>query len=81
MRQARPRCALDRQKRQDGSPCGLPPSAATRPQNHLEGLAVSAGVYEGRARIVHEPSEPPLRKGDILVTVCGKGEGAEGEGG
>lgn len=36
------------------------------PTGALAGLAVSAGVVEGRARVVHDPTE--LEPGDILVT-------------
>jgi phosphoenolpyruvate synthase/pyruvate phosphate dikinase len=39
----------------------LPPGA-------LVGLAVSAGVVEGRARVVHDVADADLETGDILVT-------------
>lgn len=38
------------------------------PRNALPGLAVSAGIVEGRARIVSSFDEADLDKGDILVT-------------
>jgi rifampicin phosphotransferase len=43
--------------RRDGIPAGA-----------LVGLAVSAGVVEGRARVVHDLGEADLEAGDILVT-------------
>jgi pyruvate,water dikinase len=45
--------------RRDGVPAGA-----------LAGLAVSAGVVEGRARVINEMSEAALETGDILVTAC-----------
>ncbi|MDC3728904.1 phosphoenolpyruvate synthase [Rhodococcus sp. Rp3] len=38
------------------------------PENGLAGLAVSAGVVEGRARVVTDMSQADLAPGDILVT-------------
>ncbi|MFN2562302.1 MAG: phosphoenolpyruvate synthase [Jatrophihabitans sp.] len=38
------------------------------PARALVGLAVSAGVVEGRARVVHDLGEADLEAGDILVT-------------
>jgi pyruvate,water dikinase len=38
------------------------------PAGALPGLAVSAGVAEGRARVVHDVAEAELEPGDILVT-------------
>lgn len=38
------------------------------PQGALAGLAVSAGIAEGRARVVRAPGEAELAPGDILVT-------------
>jgi pyruvate,water dikinase len=38
------------------------------PDGALPGLAVSAGVVEGRARVLHDMSEADLDPGDILVT-------------
>ena len=38
------------------------------PKNALVGLAVSAGVVEGRARVIVDISEADLEPGDILVT-------------
>lgn len=38
------------------------------PAGALVGLAVSAGVVEGRARIVHDIADANLEPGDILVT-------------
>ena len=40
------------------------------PAGALAGLAVSAGVVEGRARVINEMSEAALEMGDILVTAC-----------
>lgn len=49
--------ALEGAYRRDGVPAGA-----------LVGLAVSAGVVEGRARVVRELADAELRPGDILVT-------------
>jgi pyruvate,water dikinase len=38
------------------------------PAGALAGLAVSAGVVEGRARVIHDMTEADLEAGDILVT-------------
>jgi rifampicin phosphotransferase len=38
------------------------------PAGALVGLAVSAGVIEGRARVIHDMTEADLEAGDILVT-------------
>ena len=38
------------------------------PAGALVGLAVSAGVIEGRARVIHDMAEADLEAGDILVT-------------
>jgi pyruvate,water dikinase len=38
------------------------------PGGALAGLAVSAGVIEGRARVIHDMTEADLEPGDILVT-------------
>ena len=38
------------------------------PAGALAGLAVSAGIVEGRARVIHDISEAELEPGDILVT-------------
>jgi len=38
------------------------------PAGALVGLAVSAGIIEGRARVIHDMAEADLEKGDILVT-------------
>jgi pyruvate,water dikinase len=38
------------------------------PAGALVGLAVSAGVVEGRARVIHDMGEADLDAGDILVT-------------
>ena len=38
------------------------------PAGALVGLAVSGGIIEGRARVVHDMSEADLEPGDILVT-------------
>ncbi|GAA1015746.1 rifamycin-inactivating phosphotransferase [Streptomyces thermogriseus] len=38
------------------------------PAGALIGLAVSAGVVEGRARVIHDMAEADLEAGDILVT-------------
>lgn len=44
-------------------------AAAEEVDGALVGVPVSAGVYEGRARILHSPEESfRLEKGDILVT-------------
>src|SRR4051812_27546140 len=43
--------------RRDGVPAGA-----------LVGLAVSAGIVEGRARVIHDMVEADLEAGDILVT-------------
>ena len=40
------------------------------PPGALTGLAVSAGIFEGRARVVFDPSKADLERGDILVTPC-----------
>lgn len=37
------------------------------PPGALTGLAVSAGIFEGRARVVFDPSKADLERGDILV--------------
>ncbi|WP_276482705.1 rifamycin-inactivating phosphotransferase [Paraflavitalea pollutisoli] len=41
---------------------------ATLPAGALPGLAVSAGVVEGRARVITDLSAADLQEGDILVT-------------
>jgi rifampicin phosphotransferase len=38
------------------------------PTGALVGLAVSAGIIEGRARVIHDMAEADLEAGDILVT-------------
>src|SRR4029453_7348556 len=38
------------------------------PADALVGLAVSAGIIEGRARVIHDMAEADLEPGDILVT-------------
>ncbi len=38
------------------------------PSNALAGLAVSAGIAEGRARIINSIEEANIEKGDILIT-------------
>jgi pyruvate,water dikinase len=38
------------------------------PAGALVGLAVSAGVVEGRARVIHDMAEADVEAGDILVT-------------
>jgi pyruvate,water dikinase len=38
------------------------------PAGALVGLAVSAGIIEGRARVIHDMAEADLEPGDILVT-------------
>ena len=38
------------------------------PAGALVGLAVSAGIVEGRARVIHDMAEADLEVGDILVT-------------
>jgi len=38
------------------------------PAGALVGLAVSAGIIEGRARVIHDMAEADLETGDILVT-------------
>ena len=38
------------------------------PDGALVGLAVSAGVIEGRARVIHDMEEADLEPGDILIT-------------
>jgi pyruvate,water dikinase len=38
------------------------------PAGALVGLAVSAGIIEGRARVIHDMAEADLEAGDILVT-------------
>src|SRR5690606_32503800 len=38
------------------------------PAGALVGLAVSAGIVEGRARVLHDISQADLVAGDILVT-------------
>jgi phosphohistidine swiveling domain-containing protein len=38
------------------------------PAGALVGLAVSAGIIEGRARVIHDMTEADLEPGDILVT-------------
>jgi pyruvate,water dikinase len=38
------------------------------PPGALVGLAVSAGIIEGRARVIHDMAEADLEAGDILVT-------------
>jgi pyruvate,water dikinase len=40
------------------------------PAGALAGLAVSAGVVEGRARVIHDMTEANVEPGDILVTAC-----------
>jgi pyruvate,water dikinase len=39
------------------------------PTGALVGLPVSAGIIEGRARVIHDMAEADLEAGDILVTV------------
>jgi pyruvate,water dikinase len=39
------------------------------PGGALVGLPVSAGIIEGRARVIHDMTEADLEPGDILVTV------------
>jgi rifampicin phosphotransferase len=51
--------ALDGAYRRDGIPAGA-----------LPGLAVSAGVIEGRARVVRDIADADVAPGDILVTVA-----------
>jgi len=51
--------ALDGAYRRDGIPAGA-----------LPGLAVSAGVVEGRARVVLDIADADVAPGDILVTVA-----------
>lgn len=41
---------------------------AALPAGALPGLAVSAGVVEGRARVLADLADAPLEAGDILVT-------------
>ncbi|MEV0618932.1 rifamycin-inactivating phosphotransferase [Nonomuraea sp. NPDC050404] len=43
--------------------------AATLPEGAMAGVAVSAGVVEGRARIIRSMAEADVEEGDILVTV------------
>jgi phosphoenolpyruvate synthase/pyruvate phosphate dikinase len=38
------------------------------PAGALVGLAVSAGIVEGRARVIHDMGEANIEAGDILVT-------------
>lgn len=38
------------------------------PENAIVGMAVSAGIIEGRARIVLTPDDATLENGDILIT-------------
>ncbi|MDP9297040.1 MAG: PEP-utilizing enzyme, partial [Actinomycetota bacterium] len=38
------------------------------PAGALVGLPVSAGIIEGRARVIHDMAEADLEPGDILVT-------------
>jgi phosphoenolpyruvate synthase/pyruvate phosphate dikinase len=38
------------------------------PAGALVGLAVSAGIIEGRARVIHDMTEADMEAGDILVT-------------
>lgn len=38
------------------------------PVGALAGLAVSAGVVEGRARVIHDMSDADIQPGDILIT-------------
>src|SRR6202022_4468319 len=38
------------------------------PADALVGLPVSAGIIEGRARVIHDMAEADLEPGDILVT-------------
>jgi pyruvate,water dikinase len=40
------------------------------PEGALAGLAVSAGVVEGRARVVLDMADAELEPGDVLVTAC-----------
>ncbi len=37
-------------------------------KNSINGIAVSAGTYEGRVKVVFEPKGADLKKGEILVT-------------
>ena len=41
---------------------------ADLPEGALAGSAVSSGVYEGVARVIHDPQSEVLNKGEILVT-------------
>jgi rifampicin phosphotransferase len=41
---------------------------ASVPAGALAGLAVSAGIIEGRARVIHDMAEAALEPGDILIT-------------
>ena len=43
-------------------------TGAMTPAGALVGLAVSAGIVEGRARVIHDMAEADLEVGDILVT-------------
>ncbi|MGW3348804.1 rifamycin-inactivating phosphotransferase [Nonomuraea rubra] len=43
--------------------------AGTLPEGALAGIAVSAGVVEGRARVIRDLAEAHVEDGDILVTV------------
>jgi len=40
------------------------------PAGALAGLPVSAGVIEGRARVIPDMAQADLEAGDILVTAC-----------
>ncbi|HMY18837.1 MAG TPA: PEP-utilizing enzyme, partial [Polyangium sp.] len=44
-----------------------PPLKRDLPQNSLAGTAVSGGLYEGVARVVHDPATEDLGAGEILV--------------
>ena len=44
-----------------------PPIKRDLPQNSLAGTAVSGGLYEGVARVVHDPATEDLGAGEILV--------------
>lgn len=52
----------------EGEVVRAPYSRADLPAGALVGLAVSAGVVEGRARVLHDMADASLTAGDILVT-------------
>ncbi|MEO3873708.1 rifamycin-inactivating phosphotransferase [Nonomuraea sp. B12E4] len=43
--------------------------AGTLPEGAIPGIAVSAGIVEGRARVIRSMAEAEVEEGDILVTV------------